>query len=303
MRISSLTILGKMQPFLAFLSKTFKSSCKIVIFLAFLLMNIAIQCFTPLIILGMRIFGPKKSMNHNRGFYITRHKPIKPAYSRKGIGFIAALVVLSNAFTYTFSKKDASQNMGVNSMLSAPASSLYLMDKASSHIYDLSGFEMKVKGVAQSLNVPPEWLMAVMYSESKLNPSAVNHKGSGATGLIQFMVNTVKDLNRKMGTQLYMSDIRNMDAVRQMDLVHTYLQNVRDKYGEFHTITDLYLAVLYPRAVGQDYCYTLYAKPTQKYRMNSGLDENKDGRVTKSDIDHRMARLYPTAYQVTKQEL
>ena len=34
--------------------------------------------------------------------------------------------------------------------------------------------------------------------------------------------------------------------------------------------------------------------------MNSGLDENKDGRVTVSDIDHRMARLYPDAFQITK---
>ena len=301
MRRINLKNLGILQPFLAFFSKTFKSSCKIVIFLALLLVNIAIRCFTPLIILGMRIFGPKTSMNHNRGFYITRHRPNKPAYSRKSIGFAAVIILFSNALTYNFSKNDAAESMGLNSMLSAPASSLYLMDKASSHIYDISGFEQKVKHVAQALEVPPEWLMAVMYSESKLNPSAVNHKGSGATGLIQFMVNTVKDLNRKMGTQLYMSDIRNMDAVRQMDLVYTYLQNVRDRYGNYNTITDLYLAVLYPKAVGQDYCYTLYAKPTQKYRMNSGLDENKDGRVTVSDIDHRMSRLYPTAYQTTKE--
>ena len=79
------------------------------------------------------------------------------------------------------------------------------------------------------------------------------------------MVNTVKDLNRKLGTQLYMSDIRNMDAVTQMDLVYAYLQNVREKYGDFKTLTDLYLAILYPRAVGKDYCYTLYATPSQKY--------------------------------------
>lgn len=97
-----------------------------------------------------------------------------------------------------------------------------------------------------------------------------------------------------------MSDIRNMSAVDQMDLVYAYLQNVRENYGEYNTLTDLYLAILYPRAIGKDYCYTLYAKPTQKYRMNSGLDENRDGRVTVSDIDRRMARLYPTAYQIEK---
>jgi len=251
----------------------------------------------------MHIFGPKNSFNQQKGFYITRPKPHPPAFSKKGLGFMAVLVLLSNFFTYSFTKHDGAEgSTSLDGFISSSSRgpSLYLMDKASAHIYDLRGFESKVTTVSASLNIPPEWLMAVMYSESKLNPAAVNHKGSGATGLIQFMVNTVKDLNRKLGTQLYMSDIRNMDAVTQMDLVYAYLQNVREKYGDFKTLTDLYLAILYPRAVGQDYCYTLYATPSQKYKMNSGLDENKDGRVTVSDIDHRMARLYPEAFQKTK---
>ncbi len=246
----------------------------------------------------MRIFGPKTSYDRNSGFYLVRHKPTKPVISKKGIGFVVALIALSNFFTYSFTKKEAPNAEG--SFLGASAPSLYLIDEASIHIQDIFSFESKVKSVADELGIPAEWLMTVMYSESKFNPSAVNHKGSGATGLIQFMVPTVKDLNKRLGTNLYMSDIRNMSAVDQMDLVYAYLQNVRENYGEYNTLTDLYLAILYPRAIGKDYCYTLYAKPTQKYRMNSGLDENRDGRVTVSDIDRRMARLYPTAYQIEK---
>ncbi|MEO1448552.1 MAG: hypothetical protein AAFV07_03440, partial [Bacteroidota bacterium] len=54
------------------------------------------------------------------------------------------------------------------------------------------------------------------------------------------------------------------------------------------------------KALNQDYCYTLYASPAQAYKQNSGLDENKDGRVTVSDIDRRMQRLYAPAYMAPK---
>ena len=140
------------------------------------------------------------------------------------------------------------------------------------------------------LNVPPEWLMAVMYSESQFDASVLNHKGSGATGLIQFMPATASDLN------VSMQRLRDMNHTQQLEYVYLYLQKVRERYGEYDSLTDLYLAILYPKARKQDLCYTMYAKPSKSYKQNSGLDENKDGRVTVSDIDRRMMRLYPTAY-------
>ncbi len=273
-------------------------TCNLVILLAFLLLQLVIKCVTSLIVVCMRIFGPKTSYDRNSGFYLVRHKPTKPVISKKGIGFVLALIALSNLLTYSISKKD--DHTAESGFLGKSAPSLYLIDEASIHISDVFAFEEKVKSVAGLLDVPAEWLMSVMYSESKFNPAAVNHKGSGATGLIQFIVPTVKDLNRKLGTNLYMSDIRNMSAVDQMDLVYAYLQNVREVYGDYNTLTDLYLAILYPKAIGKDYCYTLYAKPSQRYRLNSGLDENRDGRVSVSDIDRRMARLYADAYQIKK---
>lgn len=248
----------------------------------------------------MRIFGPKHSISQAKGFYIVKPKPANPFMTRKNAGMLILIVAVSNLFTYgIFGKKnEAISNVwevGNNS-----SNSLYLIDEAANYIQDIESFELKVRDVATALNIPPEWLMAVMYSESRLNPAAVNLKGSGATGLIQFMVATVKDMNIKMGTRFYMSDIRNMDAVDQMDLVFEYLDWVQQHYGEYKTLTDLYLGILYPRAVGKEDCYTLYAKPSQKYLMNAGLDDNRDGRVTVSDIDKRMLRIYPTAYKVSK---
>ncbi|MEZ4825639.1 MAG: transglycosylase SLT domain-containing protein [Bacteroidia bacterium] len=177
---------------------------------------------------------------------------------------------------------------------------LYLIEHAHPYVADTEKFEEKVVEVARDLDVPPEWLMAVMYSESKLNPAVINRRGSGATGLIQFMVPTVKELNSRLGTSYYMSDVRKMEAHEQMELVREYLQTVRERYGEYDSLTDLYLAILYPKALGFGENYTLYSKPTRMYNQNVGLDENGDGSVTVSDISNRMRRLFPTAYYTAK---
>lgn len=168
--------------------------------------------------------------------------------------------------------------------------SLFLLDKASDYVPNPAAFELKVREVGKNLGVPPEWLMSVMYSESKFDAAVKNFKGSGATGLIQFMPATAGELG------ISLSRLANMSHVDQMDYVYKYLNNVKKRYGSFKSLTDLYLAILYPRAIGQDFCYTLYAKPSKSYRQNSGLDENKDGVVSVSDIDKRMQRLFTEAY-------
>lgn len=174
--------------------------------------------------------------------------------------------------------------------LQATNQSLYLLDKASLHISNTEAFESKVRDIAHMLEVAPEWLMAVMYSESKFNASAKNLKGSGATGLIQFMQGTAQEL------EVSLDRLASMNPVHQLEYVYLYLETVKQRYGQYSSLTDLYLAVLYPKARGQEYCYTMYARPSRQYYQNSGLDENEDGRVTVSDIERRMKRLYPTAY-------
>lgn len=172
--------------------------------------------------------------------------------------------------------------------------SLYLLEKASLYIKDLEGFERKLRQISAQLEIPPEWLMAVIYAESAFDPSVHNHQGSGAVGLIQFMPATAQSL--------YTSPERlhRMDAVHQLEYVYLYLRKMQERQGRFESLTDLYLSILYPKARKQDYCYTLYAQPALAYRQNSILDENKDGRVTITDIDRRMKRLFPTAYHEAK---
>ncbi len=167
---------------------------------------------------------------------------------------------------------------------------LYLLNYAGNYVDDLDGFEYKVRDVSKSLEIPPEWLMAVMYSESKFNASVENHKGSGATGLIQFMPETARDFG------ISAEELRNMGHKNQLNIVYEYLNRVKNKYGEYNSLTDLYLAILYPKALSGDYCFTLYAEPSAMYSQNSGLDRDKDGRVTVKDIDKYLQHRFPSAY-------
>lgn len=206
---------------------------------------------------------------------------------------IAILIVGTNLLSHRFWNADGEGAEMVGSALLEKVASqeeLYLMDKARGKVGDPDLFAGKVREVAGMLGIPAEWLMAVMYAESSFNPSALNHKGSGATGLIQFMPATAAELG------VSLDRLRRMEAVQQLEYVYLYLQTVRERYGDYQHLTDLYLAILFPRARGQDYCFTLYARPSQAYLQNAGLDEDKDGRVTVSDIDRHLKRMYPKAY-------
>jgi len=131
----------------------------------------------------------------------------------------------------------------------------------------------KVESVAGQLSVHPDDLMAVMAFESWLNPSAVN-SNSGATGLIQFMPDTAIGL----GTST--SSLAKMSAVDQMDYVYAYLVPYA---GRMSTLGDIYMAVLWPGAIGKPDSYVLWTREDIRYKQNNGLDKNMDGVITKAE--------------------
>jgi hypothetical protein len=209
----------------------------------------------------------------------------------RNTGAVLALVAGTNLLSHQLLNPGAFRSLFT---AAAPAGqgTLYLLDKASAYIPDLAAFEQAVRDAADRLGLPPEWLMAVMYAESRLDPSAVNQRGSGAVGLIQFMPSTAAELRTST------AQIQRMDGAGQMELVLRYLDLVRSRYGPYETLTDLYLAILFPKARGQDPCFVLYAQPETAYKQNAGLDEDQDGRVTIADIDRRLRRVFPTAYGI-----
>ena len=73
-------------------------------------------------------------------------------------------------------------------------------------------FAGKVKQLAARLSVNPDHLMAIMWSESRLDPSARNPRG-GAVGLIQFMPATAEGLGTTAEKLLKMTGEEQLDYV------------------------------------------------------------------------------------------
>ena len=107
--------------------------------------------------------------------------------------------------------------------------------------------------------------MFVMWFESKLNPQAVNPI-SGATGLIQFMPSTARGLG------ITTTVLKRMSNVQQLDYVLAYLRPYK---GRMKTWADVYLAVFYPRAMGNpNFVITsdIVAKQNKIFDLNKDLD-------------------------------
>lgn len=134
-------------------------------------------------------------------------------------------------------------------------------------------FLAKVKEVSKKLLIEPDWLMAVMYKESRINPQAVNPNG-GATGLIQFMPATAKSL----GTST--TALKNMSNVEQLDYVYKYYKPYITKLNSY---PDLYMATFFPAALGKPNDYVLQTSSLSAgtiARANPVIDLNKDNKIT-----------------------
>jgi hypothetical protein len=174
---------------------------------------------------------------------------------------------------------------------------LYLLSDAARHFPDTAAFAARIRSMAIAIHTPPDWIMAIIHHESKFNPHVTNYRGSGATGLIQFMPPALMDLNDRLGTHYYMSDLRRMDPMRQLDLVQAFFEQQIERGGPFTSLGDMYAAVLFPRARGNGPDYVLFRRPSLTYRQNKGLDENRDGAISLKDLHRRMSRKYPHAYR------
>jgi len=136
-------------------------------------------------------------------------------------------------------------------------------------------FREKVIQIAAELKTSPDFLMAAMAFETgeSFSPTVTN-KASGAVGLIQFLPSTAKGLGTSTAA------LKKMSAVEQLDYVKKYLEPYKGKLSE---VDDVYMAILFPKAVGKSVGYTLFSRGSTAYEQNKGLDVNKDGKVTKAE--------------------
>ena len=133
-------------------------------------------------------------------------------------------------------------------------------------------FRVKVRAIAAQIGCDPNDLMACIAFESAetFSPRKRNEK-SGATGLIQFLPSTAMDLGTTTAA------LAEMSAEDQLDYVAKYFS----WYPGVQTLDDLYMAILWPRAIRKPSGFVLFASPSVVYKQNSGLDKDRDGTVTK----------------------
>ena len=135
-----------------------------------------------------------------------------------------------------------------------------------------------------AVQIRPNWLMFVMYFESRLNHRAVN-RISGATGLIQFMPATARGLGTTTDA------LFNMSNVDQLYYVKKYLMPYRGKMKRW---VDVYLAVFYPAALGNpNYVITRDVVAIQ----NPIFDINKDKDITVREIETVLRNKIPIKYR------
>src|SRR5260221_4498511 len=155
-------------------------------------------------------------------------------------------------------------------------------------------FYNKLNTISEELGMNPRDLLAVMFFESGVNPSIKNQHG-GATGLIQFMPDTLKGLGVK--------DIKgfsNKSAEQQLDYVKRYIEGKKGLMGgkPFTSATQYYHANFFPltltRWKGSDpiknrnviVVSANSSDPRERaaYKENVVLDKDKDGKITVGDL-------------------
>jgi hypothetical protein len=142
-------------------------------------------------------------------------------------------------------------------------------------------FKNKVIAICDDLECDPSSLMAAIAFETgeRFTPD-VRNKMSGATGLIQFMPKTAEALGTTTDA------LASMTAEDQLDFVSRYFQPFAKKLP---ALSDVYMAILLPKAVGKPEAFVLFRSPSKAFQENSGLDVNRDGIITKAEATHKVA--------------
>lgn len=136
-------------------------------------------------------------------------------------------------------------------------------------------FKAKVIKICTGLSCDPSHLMAAMAFETgeSFSPS-IKSKVSSATGLIQFMAKTATSLGTSTAA------LAAMTAEQQLDYVEKYFKPYA---GKLRMLSDVYMAILWPAAVGKPESFVLFKRGDSAYAPNKGLDANKDGVITKAE--------------------
>lgn len=136
----------------------------------------------------------------------------------------------------------------------------------------------EVNRVSKVFNIDANDLLGLMQSESQINAQARNG-GTGATGLIQFMPSTA----RQLGTST--DELSRMSRGQQMRFVEAYFHQVRLPRGA--NAGQLYGAVFLPGRVNQN---PLTRSGEKYYGPNAGLDVDRNGDISQQDLIAKVSK-------------
>lgn len=123
-----------------------------------------------------------------------------------------------------------------------------------------------------------DYVMACMAFETggSFDPAIRNRAGSSGTGLIQFMHSTAIWI----GTSL--DALAGMTAVAQLEWVAAYFERFPALLDRDITLSDLYMAILMPRYIGEPDSVVIFSTPAE-IQENAGLEVGGNPRITKGE--------------------
>jgi hypothetical protein len=160
---------------------------------------------------------------------------------------------------------------------------------------DKDAFLVKVESIAARLGYNPNWLLAVMNSETGGTfSSSIRNKQSGAVGLIQFMPSTATWI----GTTS--SALAAMNRIDQLDYVYKYFNQWKKAGKVAKGYYDLYMITFYPYAVGRPESFILGSEVSDEraktIARQNNFDYDKDGYISVNDFKQFVYRKYIMNY-------
>lgn len=178
-------------------------------------------------------------------------------------------------------------NSSVQSVQISPNDSTQVSHSADGKVKIGAAVFKRIQQIAQKINCDPQDLMATIYKESKFETNAWN--GHTAVGLIQWTQIAIDDLNQNYGMNLTKEKIAAMDVMQQLDLAEITLVREKEVAGfaknQRLSAADLYAMNYLPGKAKQQ---VLASRGENYYERNAGLDINRDGRITKDELNSRV---------------
>lgn len=115
-------------------------------------------------------------------------------------------------------------------------------------------FGEKVISICSEMNINPNWLMGLMYFETARTFSASIENSIGCVGLIQFCASARTDLNVTKNELKSMTNVQQLSTVKRYFFEKSWKRNL---VAKVRNLTDLYLIIFYPIAVGKSDNYVL----------------------------------------------